>query len=191
MTQNTKSAKDSIYESCVSLISEKGLYDLNVRQITDKAGCNRCTFYNYYSSLDALILEIEDNFVEEVQKRMLQIKDNFQEDTEAVLQLMYSTYSAFGNLAFQLLGPQGDPRIRNKVCRLAIKNFRLYQNINADPAILEYIFSFVLAGISGAAEYRRQSQSPLSDEQFVRLMKNLIQNGVVEAARKSSTELSI
>ena len=55
--------KRAIHKAFASLLSEKELNDITVRDIADLADINRKTFYNYYAGVYDVLNEIEDEVV--------------------------------------------------------------------------------------------------------------------------------
>ncbi len=55
--------KRAIHMAFASLLSEKELNDITVRDIADRADINRKTFYNYYAGVYAVLDEIEDEVI--------------------------------------------------------------------------------------------------------------------------------
>ena len=55
--------KQAIHKAFASLLSEKELNDITVRDIADLADINRKTFYNYYAGVYDVLNEIEDEVV--------------------------------------------------------------------------------------------------------------------------------
>ncbi len=55
--------KRAIHQAFASLLSEKKLNEITVREIADLADINRKTFYNYYAGVYAVLDEIEDEVI--------------------------------------------------------------------------------------------------------------------------------
>ena len=55
--------KRAIHRAFASLLSEKEINDITVRDIADLADINRKTFYNYYAGVHAVLDEIENEVV--------------------------------------------------------------------------------------------------------------------------------
>lgn len=55
--------KRAIHRSFASLLSEREINDITVRDIADLADINRKTFYNYYAGVHAVLDEIENEVV--------------------------------------------------------------------------------------------------------------------------------
>ena len=55
--------KRAIHRAFASLLSEKEINDITVRDIADLADINRKTFYNYYAGVHAVLDEIENEVI--------------------------------------------------------------------------------------------------------------------------------
>ena len=55
-----------ITNALISLLSEKELSQITVKELSDKADINRKTFYSYYSGIDDILDKIEDEIVEKL-----------------------------------------------------------------------------------------------------------------------------
>lgn len=56
----------NIRNALISLLSEKELSQVTVKELSDKADINRKTFYSYYSGIDDILDKIEDEIVEKL-----------------------------------------------------------------------------------------------------------------------------
>ncbi len=56
----------NIRNALISLLSEKELSQITVKELSDKADINRKTFYSYYSGIDDILDKIEDEIVEKL-----------------------------------------------------------------------------------------------------------------------------
>ena len=56
----------NIRNALISLLSEKELSRITVKELSDKADINRKTFYSYYSGIDDILDKIEDEIVEKL-----------------------------------------------------------------------------------------------------------------------------
>lgn len=55
-----------IKSSLLQLMSEKSFEDITVTELAREAGINRKTFYSHFEGLDAVLAELEDDFVGQV-----------------------------------------------------------------------------------------------------------------------------
>ena len=63
---NVTAAQESIEEALLSLLNEKELHRISVKEICEKANVARSTFYAYYDVIDDCLLIIENRFLHNV-----------------------------------------------------------------------------------------------------------------------------
>ena len=81
--------KKNIRQTFLQLLSEKSLTQLTVKELSEQADINRKTFYMYYSNIEEILSELEDELV---QKLVLVFeKELFERET-------FDSYSFFENL---------------------------------------------------------------------------------------------
>lgn len=51
----------------LALLKEKALQELSVTEVTQRAGCNRVTFYAHYPDLNALLNAVVEDYLQELQ----------------------------------------------------------------------------------------------------------------------------
>ncbi|MDO4489868.1 MAG: TetR/AcrR family transcriptional regulator [Lachnospiraceae bacterium] len=61
-----KKTKRSIYRAYHELIQKKNRKNITVKEITEKAEINKSTFYYHYETIDVLLRELEDEFIDEL-----------------------------------------------------------------------------------------------------------------------------
>ncbi|MCR5350202.1 MAG: TetR/AcrR family transcriptional regulator [Acholeplasmatales bacterium] len=68
--------KNAIKNSFISLLIEKDMVDITIKDIADRADCDRKTVYNYYEGTFSILEEIENDFIQllEVSSRQLDFK---------------------------------------------------------------------------------------------------------------------
>lgn len=59
-------AQEAIEKSMITLLDNKNLYELSVREICKTANVARSTFYAYYDGIDDCVAEIENRFIKDV-----------------------------------------------------------------------------------------------------------------------------
>ena len=81
--------KKSIRQAFLQLLSEKSLTQITVKELSEQADINRKTFYMYYSNIEDILSELENELV---QKLVLVFeKELFENET-------FDSYSFFENL---------------------------------------------------------------------------------------------
>ena len=87
--------KKNIRQTFLQLLSEKSLTQLTVKELSEQADINRKTFYMYYSNIEEILSELEDELV---QKLVLVFeKELFERE-------IFDSYSFFENLNLAIQG---------------------------------------------------------------------------------------
>lgn len=87
--------KKNIRQTFLQLLSEKSLTQLTVKELSEQADINRKTFYMYYSNIEEILSELEDELV---QKLVLVFeKELFDRE-------VFDSYSFFENLNLAIQG---------------------------------------------------------------------------------------
>ena len=87
--------KKNIRQTFLQLLSEKSLTQLTVKELSEQADINRKTFYMYYSNIEDIFAELEDELV---QKLVLVFeKELFERE-------VFDSYSFFENLNLAIQG---------------------------------------------------------------------------------------
>ena len=114
-TQVTDQTRTNLREAFWELYAEKSIEKITVREITDRAGYNRATFYLYYRDVYDVLEQVEDTVVGGIESlvndRLMRGESlDFTEHMGTILQLSrkYSSYIAV------LLGDNGDPAFANR-----------------------------------------------------------------------------
>ena len=58
--------KKNIRQTFLQLLSEKSLTQLTVKELSEQADINRKTFYMYYSNIEEILSELEDELVQKL-----------------------------------------------------------------------------------------------------------------------------
>ena len=80
----------AIKDSFLQMMGEIPYEKITVRELSDRAGVNKKTFYYYYSSLDALLEEMQDELLDEYLQRIPMV-------SEGVLQVCIDAFFRFFN----------------------------------------------------------------------------------------------
>ena len=81
--------KKNIRQAFLHLLSEKSLSQITVKELSDLADINRKTFYMYYSNIEDIFAELEDELV---------LKLVYVFEKELFQKEMFNSYSFFENL---------------------------------------------------------------------------------------------
>ncbi len=187
-----EATRQAIREAFWALYRERPIEKISVRELCQRAGCNRSTFYEYFSDTYSVLEDIEEELLAHMRTRLTQelpasIARNFPEirlDAEA-LRPLAELYSEAGDYLSVLLGPGGDPAFQYRYKRTA-KDILL--NMLDDPAkkfdlSARIISEFTASAIIGAfnAWYPHRAEYPA--EKYAALLVSLLSQGSLPAVR--------
>ncbi|MGN0808087.1 MAG: TetR/AcrR family transcriptional regulator [Candidatus Coproplasma sp.] len=68
--QRIANTKQLIYDALLYLLKKKGIHHIFIRELCEKAGINRSTFYNHYGSQYDVLAEMENVYLSEIAKAL-------------------------------------------------------------------------------------------------------------------------
>lgn len=72
--QNITAAQQSIEVTFITLLYEKELYKISVKELCERANVARSTFYAYYDVIDDCMLSVENGFLYEIVRMNTELK---------------------------------------------------------------------------------------------------------------------
>lgn len=112
----TEQTRANLKQAFWSLYLEKPIERITIREITDRAGYNRATFYLYFRDVYDLFGQIEDEVLTSVSR--LVNEEILREQTFDISQHMgriIEITQRFGDVTPYLMGPHGDPAFAQRM----------------------------------------------------------------------------
>ena len=175
------------------LYREKPMDKITVKAICEKAGCNRSTFYEYFTDSYSVLEAIEDELLDYARRKLTQelpasLARSFPEirlDAETLAPVS-ALYTEKGEYFSVLTGEKGDPSFQYKYKR-AVKALLL--EMLDDPAkkfdlsasiVAEYTASAMIGAFN--CWYPHRDEYPV--EKYTLLLVNLLTSGTLPAIRR-------
>jgi AcrR family transcriptional regulator len=144
-----------LQEGLISLMKEKSILDISIKEICERAGLSRSTFYLYYQDQYGLLRQIEEEaFIETKKIFQPYISRERKPDgrvTIAVLQDIFQSIADNGNSIQVLLSENGDSSFQKRFFHNGIKAIRQFIEVGGvklqDKRVAEYGFVFFIGGI--------------------------------------------
>ena len=136
----TEKTRQVFVDVFCDLYCKKPIEKISIQEITNKAGYNRSTFYQYFSDIYELLAFVENDVLDYISP-----KDN---RGEAEISDLVALYDEKGTYLNALLGDFGSNRFveRLKACvPLEDKNISLSENNQLTPYLYEFHISTVLS----------------------------------------------
>ena len=188
-----ESTSRSIMDAFWSLYRDKPIEKITVKAICEKAGCNRSTFYEYYTDSYSVLEDIEEELLDYVRRKLTEelpasLANSFPEirlDTENLTPLS-SMYTEKGEYFSILTGEKGDPYFQYKYKQTVKK---LLTQMLDDPAkkfdlSASIVAEFTASALIGAFNCWYPQREDYPAEKYALLLVSLLTNGVLPAIRK-------
>lgn len=155
--QRTRLTRRLIREAMMELLAQKPIQNISVKELCEKAGINRGTFYSHYVDIYDLLSQLEDEMLEDVKTALLPLL----EDAQAACTPLRITTGVFqclkdnADLCTVTLGPYGDKQFAARLLATGQEMvFKTYANYfeGVTRKDLEYYYAFVSAGCIGLLE---------------------------------------
>lgn len=183
----------AIMDAFWSLYRDLPVEKITVKAICEKAGCNRSTFYEYYTDSYSVLEAIEEELLDYVRRKLTEelpasLARSFPEirldaETLAPLSDMYTKRGEYFSI---LTGVKGDPYFQYKY-KQTIKE--LLTEMLDDPAkkfdlSASIVAEFTASALIGAFNcwYPHRDEYPV--EKYSLLLVNLLTNGVLPAIHR-------
>lgn len=181
----TALTRENIMQAFWSLYCQKRIDHISIKEITDKAGYHRSTFYEYFVDIYDLLNQVEDEVLAKMKADVLQsltIPSN-----NNLVQILADRYEAQGDYLRVLLGENGNPNFAKKVkaeMGLALtRRFGLPEN----DITTSYMMEFGLSAIMSTITHWYQNKKNLPSNELVVLIRSMLMNGVLPMIQKYST----
>lgn len=165
--------RQNIMDAFWALYCEKRIEKITVKEIMEKAGYNRGTFYKYFSDPYDVLDQIENSLLPELSEMPpLVMENNFDVLPIDSFVKLYSNSSKYYTV---LLGNHGDPSFAGKI-KSGIKA-KIVEQLGAeikDIPEIDYTLEYMLSAMIGILTYWFLNEENMEKEKLIRLMYTLM-----------------
>jgi AcrR family transcriptional regulator len=177
--QITEQTKQNMIDAFWSFYSHKRIEDITVKEITEKAGYNRGTFYEYFTDVYDVLEQIENSLIPGIDE-LPPVKKPSDSTGDLPIDIFLKMYERNNKYYSILLGEKGDPAFAGKLKRAVKPIIRnAYNEKNIDMTEMDYILEFILSAMIGILGYWFKENKSLSAEKLIALIYDLMEGGVL------------
>ena len=180
--RRVRKTRRQLRECLITLLKEKKVQDITVRELTDMADLNRGTFYLHYKAVFDLLEKTEAELQEDFNQLVCKhdAVDLKQRPSVIFNEIYYLVYDN-ADLIEILLGENGDLNFVNRLKQLirekCLKDWmEVFRSGNA--AAFDAFFSFIVSGCIGLVQYWLQTGLKETPEQMAKLTEHIITKGI-------------
>ncbi len=145
MNQRIMLTKKLLKDSLIDMLHDQSIYHISIRELCEKAGINRSTFYKYYGNQFDLLEEMEKDLLEATEHFLSQQTDI---KNAAVIEQILKYLESNIDFVRLLINSNVDPTFANKLFSLTPIQSMLkdvFKN-RSEPDEYEYITNFLIHG---------------------------------------------
>lgn len=180
----TAQTRQNLIDAFWTLYCEKRIEKITVKEITQKAGYNRGTFYEYFTDVYAILDQIEEFLIPTLDELPPITMDD--ENMGMPIDMFMKLYQQNSKYYSVLLGDNGDPAFASKLKNSTkpILKQAFSEKYDLSPLEVDFILEYVLSAMIGIMSYWFGQNKVLSAEDLIALMNDLMQNGVMKRLSK-------
>jgi AcrR family transcriptional regulator len=179
--EKTAQTRAKLMSAFWELYKSKSITKITVRDITDKAGLYRSTFYLYFTDVYDVLEQLENDVVQSWENEIVQQVKSY--TFEELIDAIATFYEVKGEYVSVLLDTSGNPRILQKF-RDALKP-RVREILTFSPTDLEFefIFEFYLRGMLGILTHWYRCRRNIPAKDVVALGQSLLADKIAPVLR--------
>lgn len=180
--RRVRKTKKVLRKSLISLMKEKSINSITVKELCEKADINRGTFYLHYTDVFYMLDEIEKELFEEFQEMIL--SHEISEDrieTKPILKDIFTFIAQNKDFCMVILCDRGDMVFVKKIVSIIYEKgyndwINIFKKENKD--IFNKYYSFILYGVIGLIDNWLKNGLKESPEYMAILTESMILNGI-------------
>lgn len=178
--QRTRLSKILLKDALMDLLTEKGaISKVSVRELCDRAGLNRSTFYAHYAEPKELLCEIESELLVATKEHLKKIGEENDIGAHKYIR-SFLHYIKINDKPFRtLLVDSADPVFRSSFMQQSLLQFIENLDIELPKELEQYIYSYILNGSTGIIIQWIRSDYYVSEKSLVDLLFSINQSALV------------
>lgn len=175
--------RENLIEAFWELYKDKPIEKITVKEITNRAGYNRGTFYAYFKDTYEVLKEIKESIMPSKDMIIYPIQR-----LERKEDLIFDTLNHSNDYFIEnqekiivLLGPEGDPSFVHELkirTREILMEYLKDSDIN-EPEKIQFIIEYHMSAIIGVFQLWVERGTTLDQAELEKLIKDISQDGVI------------
>ncbi|MFD1021056.1 TetR/AcrR family transcriptional regulator [Thalassobacillus hwangdonensis] len=179
LDRRKKYTRKVLKESLITLLANKTISDITVKEVCELADINRSTFYTHYSDHYDLLSKIEEEITEDMNKYLHSYSYEIEEEsiqmTEKILEYVVDNKVMFQTFLKQDAAPTFEQRMMDLTRGFMMNNWMKDHYLQADES--RYLSSFAISGAIQVIKDWLENDLDQSPKQMAVLINNFINYG--------------
>lgn len=173
----TNETKNSFIVSFCKLYMKKPIEKISIRELTDTAGYNRTTFYNYFSDIYDVLDYIENSSIRYVKKNII-IDMKKENPSKQFINTFLNIYENWESYIKVLLSNQNSAHFTDRLKKELFSSCMDAFNLPKNNIRAEYILDFYLSAIISVISRWIRNQSEMSSLEMANLLEDMLTNNI-------------
>ena len=169
--------KTNIQLAFWKLYEKKPIGKISVKEVCDKAGYSRYTFYRYFKDIYDVLDQIEADLLEQTDRLYLSVLDRYRENqryptVDDMVWVSEESYAIHYTSLPVLFGSHGDPKFREAFCqRFAFYLKAYFPDYFSDESMeTDLLAEFFTSGFIGALDFLGRNSDRITFRQMVTII---------------------
>ena len=173
--QRIRLTRKLLTDAFLKLLEEQSIHAVSIRELCEKAGINRTTFYHHYGSQYDLLDDIANRFLAQIAQQLAEADPESQESVQERVILVLQYLEDNLSLSRLLLNSNADPSFAEKLFALPKIGDLLNASLQscADSQIKHAVISFAIHGSYHLLQEWINSEQRLCAEAQARIILGL------------------
>lgn len=180
----TAQTKQNLIDAFWALYCEKRIEKITVKEITQKAGYNRGTFYEYFTDIYDVLEQIEESLIPSLNELP---PISFEDINMGIpIDMFMKLYEKNSKYYSVLLGDHGDPAFASKLKNSTkpILKQAFFGKYKGNQVEFDFVLEYVLSAMVGIMSYWFRHDKAMTAKELITLMQELMENGVIKHLSK-------
>lgn len=177
--------KENLLAAFWSLYKTKSIEKITIREITQLAGYNRGTFYDYFTDIYDALDQLQDSLLDYTRVAIDEYRNN--RFNQEIIEYIVNIFNEKGEYFSIFLGENRDPNFPGKMKKVVRPVFFEVWGLPENSEEAAQVFEFSFSAIIGVLSHWFRCNKPIPYEKFISLTKFMLANGVFTELRKISS----
>lgn len=178
--RRVRKTKAQLRAGLASLMKEKNVNDITVKELVEAVDINRSTFYLHYTDIRNMLESVEHEMLEEIEDLIRDHPIGLNENTFLFIADLFSILETNKDLCAALIGPTGDMAFIYKIEKIIRENSMKALTPYFPTALddLKYSYDFCLNGFFGLVKSWLLNNGSETPEHMAKLTYHMVMNSM-------------
>lgn len=178
--RSVRRTKNKLKEGMITLMRDKSLNEITVRELTELVDLNRGTFYLHYRDVFDMVEKIETEMAKEIEQILETYSDEItNHDPQPILEAIFTFLADNYELCQVLISKHGDiafvEQLKELIKTQCIHKWEKIKNLT-NPDLSELYYSYIISGCLGIIEYWLKNNTSQTPKELAQITKGIILN---------------